>query len=242
MGLSEKHLTEGEHVVMELKEHAKALFWPFVLLLVLVAAVVVTVVLVPNDVVRWVVAGLALVAAVVWVFVPWLRWRTTEYTVTNKRIAMRSGIITRTGRDIPLYRINDVNYEKGPIDRIFGCGTLVISDATDKPGLNLHDVPDVENVQVRLHDLLFTADDGSDDGEWPPNEPPRGPRAPASRARSADSTARRLPGGWSSAGRTAAARGQRPPSAETETIELTDGALARETPPLVAQAPYATLT
>jgi len=153
MGLSEKHLTEGEHVVMELKEHAKALFWPFVLLVVLVAAVV-------------------------WVFVPWLRWRTTEYTVTNKRIAMRSGIITRTGRDIPLYRINDVNYEKGPIDRIFGCGTLVISDATDKPGLNLHDVPDVENVQVRLHDLLFTADDGSDDGEWPPNEPPRGPRAP----------------------------------------------------------------
>ena len=118
MGLSEKHLTEGEHVVMELKEHAKALFWPFVLLLVLVAAVVVTVLLVPNDVVRWVVAGLALVAAVVWVFVPWLRWRTTEYTVTNKRIAMRSGIITRTGRDIPLYRINDVNYEKGPIDRI----------------------------------------------------------------------------------------------------------------------------
>jgi membrane protein YdbS with pleckstrin-like domain len=178
MGLSEKHLTEGEHVVMELKEHAKALFWPFVLLLVLVAAVVVTVLLVPNDVVRWVVAGLALVAAVVWVLVPWLRWRTTEYTVTNKRIAMRSGIITRTGRDIPLYRINDVNYEKGPIDRIFGCGTLVISDATDKPGLNLHDVPDVENVQVRLHDLLFTADDGSDDGEWPPNEPPRGRRGP----------------------------------------------------------------
>ena len=31
MGLSEKHLTEGEHVVMELKEHAKALFWPLVL-------------------------------------------------------------------------------------------------------------------------------------------------------------------------------------------------------------------
>src|SRR5690606_2197742 len=200
--------------VMELKEHAKALFWPFVLLVVLVAAVVVTLVLVPNDVARWAVARVALVAAIIWVFVPWLRWRTTaytgtnnaiaiasgtptapaaaiiwvfvpwlrwrttEYTVTNKRIAMRSGIITRTGRDIPLYRINDVNYEKGPIDRIFGCGTLVISDATDKPGLDLHDVPDVENVQVRLHDLLFSADDGSDDGEWPPNEPPRGRRAP----------------------------------------------------------------
>ncbi|MBD5785105.1 PH domain-containing protein [Cellulosimicrobium terreum] len=178
MGLSEKHLTEGEHVVMELKEHAKALFWPLALLVVLVVAVVAAVVLVTDDVVRWVIAGVALVAAVVWVFVPWLRWRTTEYTVTNKRISLRTGIITRTGRDIPLYRINDVNYEKGPIDRMFGCGTLVISDATDKPGLELHDVPDVETVQVRLHDLLFSADDGSDDGEWPPTEPPRGPRGP----------------------------------------------------------------
>jgi len=90
MGLSEKHLTEGEHVVMELKEHAKALFWPLVLLVALVVAVVAVVVLVPNDVARWAAAGVALVAAVLWVFVPWLRWRTTEYTVTNKRIAMRS--------------------------------------------------------------------------------------------------------------------------------------------------------
>ncbi|MBD8079920.1 PH domain-containing protein [Cellulosimicrobium arenosum] len=178
MGLSEKHLTDGEHVVMELKEHAKALFWPIALLVVLVVAVAAAVVLVPDAVVRWVVAGIAALAAIVWVFVPWLRWRTTEYTVTNKRISMRSGIITRTGRDIPLYRINDVNYEKGPIDRVFGCGTLVISDASEKPGLVLHDVPDVENVQVHLHDLLFSADDGSDDGEWPPREPPRGRHAP----------------------------------------------------------------
>ena len=43
----------------------------------------------------------ALVAAIVWVLVPWLRWRTTEYTVTNKRIAKRSGILTRTGRLVP---------------------------------------------------------------------------------------------------------------------------------------------
>ena len=64
MGLSEKHLTEGEHVVMELKEHAKALFWPLALLALLVVVVVVAVVLVPDAVVRWVIAGVAVVAAV----------------------------------------------------------------------------------------------------------------------------------------------------------------------------------
>ena len=35
------------------------------------------------------------------------------------------------------------------------------------------DVPRVEGVQVELQNLLFSADDGSDDGEWPPTEPRR---------------------------------------------------------------------
>ena len=61
----------------------------------------------------------------------------------------------------------------GLTDRLLGCGTLVISDATDKAGVTLHDVPRVEQVQVVLHDLLFSADDGSDDGEFPPREPRR---------------------------------------------------------------------
>lgn len=114
-----------------------------------------------------------LVVLVGWVLLPFLRWVTSRYTVTNRRLITRSGILTRTGRDIPLYRINDVSYEKSLTDRLLGCGTLVISDATDKAGVTLHDVPRVEQVQVVLHDLLFSADDGSDDGEFPPREPRR---------------------------------------------------------------------
>lgn len=177
MGLRDEHLADGETVVMVLHEHPKAVFWPLVLLVALVAAAVTTAVLSPEPVLTWVVVGVAAVLAVVGVAVPLLRWRTTSYTVTTRRLSLRSGIVTRTGRDIPLYRINDVSYEKGPLDRVFGCGTLVVSDATDKPGMSLHDVPDVEAVQVRLHELLFSADDGTDDGELPPGEPPRGPRA-----------------------------------------------------------------
>lgn len=173
MALREKHLIEGETVVMELREHPKALLRPFLLLVLLVAAVVAAVLFSPQDVVTWVVTGLAVVAAAVWVFVPWLRWFTTSYSVTTQRIAERSGIVTRVGRDIPLYRINDVAMEKDLVDRMFGCGTLVVSDATDKAGMVLHDIPRVEEVHVQLQELLFAADDGSDDGEWPPSEPRR---------------------------------------------------------------------
>ncbi len=173
MALRERDLTDGETVVLELREHAKALLWPFVLLLLLAAVCVATVVLSPSDPLTWGVLGLSALGAVAWVLVPWLRWRTTSYSVTTHRIAQRSGILTRVGRDIPLYRINDVALEKDVVDRLFGCGTLVVSDATEKQGMELHDVPRVDEVHVRLQELLYSADDGSDDGEWPPREPTR---------------------------------------------------------------------
>jgi len=176
MTLNDDDLIGGEHVVLELHEHAKAVIWPFLLLLVLLVAAAFSFVVPMDDVVRWIVLGLLLVVAVVWVLVPWLRWRTTSWTVTTKRIAMRSGIVTRVGRDIPLYRINDVALEKDLLDRLLGCGTLQVSDATEKAGMVLRDVPRVDRVQVQLQELLHSADDGSDDGEWPPSEPTRGRR------------------------------------------------------------------
>lgn len=176
MALNEDHLIEGEHVVLELHEHAKALIWPFLLLVLLLVAAAFSFVVPVDDLARWIVLGLLAVVAVVWVFVPWLKWRTTSWTVTTKRIAMRSGIVTRVGRDIPLYRINDIALEKDLVDRLLGCGTLQVSDATEKAGMVLRDVPRVEQVHVQLQELLHAADDGSDDGEWPPAEPSRGRR------------------------------------------------------------------
>ncbi|CAM3453002.1 PH domain-containing protein [Isoptericola cucumis] len=176
MALNEQNLVEGEHVIMELREHAKALIWPFLLLLVLLVGAAASFVVTLDDTVRWVLLGVIAVVAVVWVFVPWLKWRSTSYTVTTQRIAMRSGIFTRVGRDIPLYRINDIALEKDLVDRMLGCGTLQVSDATEKAGMVLVDVPRVDEVHVKLQELLYAVDDGSDDGEWPPAEPPRGRR------------------------------------------------------------------
>lgn len=173
MALSEQNLTDGERVVLELREHAKAVLWPFLLLVLVLAAAVGSFLVPLDDVLRWVVLGVLVVAAVVWVVVPWLRWRTTTFTVTTQRIAMRSGILTRVGRDIPLYRINDIALERDLIDRLLGCGTLQVSDATEKAGMVLRDVPHVSEVHVQIQELLHATDDGSDDGEWPPSEPRR---------------------------------------------------------------------
>lgn len=162
MSLREEHLAEGERVIMELRTHRKVLMKPVVWVVVLLILGVAGWVAAPVFALEgWiplfltaVVAVLALAATVP----PYLRWVNTTYIITNQRVSLRTGIFTHTGRDIPLYRINDVTFEKQLTDRIFGCGTLVISDGSDRDGMVLADVPDVESVQRTLQELVRKSD------------------------------------------------------------------------------------
>ena len=45
-------------------------------------------------------------------------------------------------------------YEKDLVDRMLGCGTLVISDASTHGQVALPDIPHVEDVQRKLNELL----------------------------------------------------------------------------------------
>lgn len=180
MAISPKMLTEGEHVILNTRTHWKALV-PAVIWLVLICGVTgfLLAILPSGDsrtVLTWIVIGIAVIA-IGWLSLkPFVLWLSAEYTITNRRVINRSGIITRVGRDIPLYRINDVSYERGLLDRMLGCGTLVISVANEEGNSTLFDVPRVEQVQTLITDLLFSTHDGADsDGTRPP-EP--GPDAP----------------------------------------------------------------
>ena len=128
MAISRKLLSDGEHVVLSVRTHAKALIWPVVLFILVVTSVLTVALRQPDNSVWGLVAvAVAVPVLMIWSLIPYLRWTTSTYTVTNRRLITRHGIITRTGRDIPLFRINDVAYEKGLLDRILGCGTLVVA-------------------------------------------------------------------------------------------------------------------
>jgi len=175
MAISKNLLADDEYVVLCVRAHAKAVIWPCVVLVLVVGGVISVLMARPNNsAVALAAAVVAVPVLVVWSLVPVLAWSSSTYTVTNRRLITRHGVLTRTGRDIPLFRINDVSYEMGLMDRILGCGTLVISDATEQAGVVLPDTPNVEQVQLQISDLLFTNDDGSDaDGSRVPREPPR---------------------------------------------------------------------
>jgi uncharacterized membrane protein YdbT with pleckstrin-like domain len=161
MGLPADLLGEGEVEELHLRSHAKALIVPVLVLLLIAVITGFAVAFVPPTTQPWsgwIIAVIALVGVVMWTIVPFLRWWTTTYTFTNRRIITRRGIINKSGHDLPLSRINNVAYERSLLDRIFGCGTLQLTTAADEP-VTLDDIPDVERVHVVMTELLFSGSD-----------------------------------------------------------------------------------
>ncbi len=167
MALSQKLLNNGERIVVSTRTHPKALLVPLLALIVFLAGGVAFQVYVDNSVAQLVVWGLMLVGIFWFAVWPTLDWYFASYTFTNRRLITRHGILTRRGHDIPLSRISDVAYELGIIDRMLGCGTLVISDASTHGQVLLPDIPRVEQSQRQLNELLHELHGGaanSDEG------------------------------------------------------------------------------
>ena len=154
MVISQKLLNPGEKIVVSTRTPPKALILPILTLVVLLAAGVVFSVLVDNGTARLVAWLLVLLLALWRVLWPFLDWLTSSYTITDRRLITRNGILTRRGHDIPLGRISDVAYELDLIDRVLGCGTLVISDASTHGQVLVYDIPQVEATQRKLNELL----------------------------------------------------------------------------------------
>ena len=158
MGMSAKLLGADEHVVLRMRTHGKAMILPAVGFIVVGALLGVGTALVPSDfrpVGQYLVVLLVLLLALWWSIVPFLRWRSRTYTITNHRLITREGILSTTGKNLPLTRINDVSYERSLMDRLLGCGTLHIQTAAEGVVV-LDDVPDVEHVHLALTELLFS--------------------------------------------------------------------------------------
>jgi uncharacterized membrane protein YdbT with pleckstrin-like domain len=85
---------------------------------------------------------------------PFLTWWTTHFVITDRRVMFRHGLVTRAGIDIPLARINSVEFRHGLLDRIVRTGTLVIESAAQDP-LEFHDIPRVEHVHSLLYHEVF---------------------------------------------------------------------------------------
>jgi uncharacterized membrane protein YdbT with pleckstrin-like domain len=158
MGFPRKLLGDDEEIVTELRPHGKELVGPALALLVLLPGAVYVAAIVPSGdsqtPARLAVAALTAVLLLWMSILPFLRWYTTLFVVTDRRVITRHGIVARSGRDMPISRINDVSFEhSGVVDRLLRCGTLTVESAGERGQLVLRDVPRVEEVQRDIYQL-----------------------------------------------------------------------------------------
>lgn len=168
MAISKKYLNEGEQVLVSTRTHVKALIGPFLILLLTVVVAGFLGLSTPSGTLgtglRIVIGVVTAVVVVWWVLRPTINWATTTYTFTDRRFFTRSGFIATEGRTIPLNRVSGVDFEIGVIDRLFGCGTLIVTDASAEGRVLVHDIPEVEKVHLLVAEELHRRTIRSDDG------------------------------------------------------------------------------
>lgn len=153
MGYPEKLLSDGEHVVNELRPHWRALVVPAIVLIAVIFGLFFLLRTIGDiTIASWVTWIVALFLIIVFAVRPFLYWVTTQYVFTNRRIIVRSGLIARHGRDMPLSKVNNVSFDVSAAGRILNYGTLTIDSASDE-ALIINDVPNVEGIQREVNRL-----------------------------------------------------------------------------------------
>ncbi|MGV9824522.1 MULTISPECIES: PH domain-containing protein [unclassified Gordonia (in: high G+C Gram-positive bacteria)] len=171
-----ENLAPGERVVLHRHPHWKRLIGPFLLFIVATAVAGALCGVIGSAgfdptvaMVAYIAVAVLWGACLVWFFVrPLMSWTSTHFVLTDRRVIYRNGIVTRSGIDIPIRRINTVEFRHGLVDRLFRTGTLIIESASDEP-LSFDDIPRVQRVHAMLyHEVL----DDRDDDEYGNRENP----------------------------------------------------------------------
>jgi uncharacterized membrane protein YdbT with pleckstrin-like domain len=165
-------LVSGERLLVHEHPHPKMLVLPALSFVAVCAGGGYLAALISGESWRgvgWTVITVVALALIVWFTVaPPLRWLNTHFVVTDRRVLVREGVLSRVGFEIPLNRIDSVQFQQGLVDRMFGCGTLSIESASDEP-VDFDDIPKVQRVHLVLQDAADRRDPYGD---------PRAPRDP----------------------------------------------------------------
>jgi uncharacterized membrane protein YdbT with pleckstrin-like domain len=143
-------LNPGEEIAIDLNPH----WWYFAESAATTIGLVVLAIIIA---IKWDVGFLNLIliggilAAAVWLGLTYLRWKNTHFVITNRRIIFRTGAVTKRGVEIPLERVNNVNFHQGPLERIIGAGDLLIESGGRDGQQRFHDIRRPDLVQNLIH-------------------------------------------------------------------------------------------
>src|SRR3954453_24061880 len=147
----QKLINEGESVVLDLKPHWW-FFWKHI------AAGAGLLILLgvwggPLDSKGW--AKIPLVLAIVvyaaFVVVKYFTWTYTHFVLTDRRVISRSGIISKSGTEVPLDRVNNIDFAQGLFARVIGACGLSIESAGKDGQSHFENVRHPDMVQQEIY-------------------------------------------------------------------------------------------
>lgn len=156
VGFARRHLNEGERIVVHLNPHWSRLAPPLMLVVVALVLVVVSGDVAPDGEtgvmrhVEWLAlraSWLLVAVAAIWSLQRVTDWATTNFVVTNHRVVYARGIIARERIDIPIRRVNNVNFRQNLLERMLGAGDLLIESGGETGQSRFADIRDPEQVQ-----------------------------------------------------------------------------------------------
>lgn len=143
---------EPESVVARLRRHGRALLWPIIVLLVDSAAVAYLLGVLDSG---WRVGaafagGLLLLLLVL---LPVSRWLGGVYTITTRRVVIRSGLVVRHRQEVLYTRIYNVALRQSAVQQLFRSGDILLNVGLDR-ATEMRDVPSGRLVQAAIQDLM----------------------------------------------------------------------------------------
>jgi uncharacterized membrane protein YdbT with pleckstrin-like domain len=94
---------------------------------------------------------LAIVVYAAFVVVKYLTWTYTHFVLTDRRVISRSGIVSKRGTEVPLDRVNNIDFSQGLFERVIGAGDLSIESAGKDGQSHFENVRHPDMVQQEIY-------------------------------------------------------------------------------------------
>lgn len=144
---------EPERVVAKFRAHGRRLFFPTILLIAVAGATGYFSSWFPVEWQNWAVLAAGALLAVLFFLVPAVRWLSTRYVITTRRIILRRGLLVNTRSELMLVRAGDITVRKSLLQAMFRSGDVRIGTGPGEFSV-LRDVPRADLVSEVIGDLL----------------------------------------------------------------------------------------
>ncbi len=157
MSFPRKLLHPDEEIILDIHPHWTFFFGPLLATLASGAFFVVSVAREWNNLIQF--AGVfVLVASILWLIARFVRWQSIDMAVTNERVVVRTGMLRKSGIEIPLARINTVFFRQSFWERLVGSGDLSIESAGEGGRQDFHNVWRPNRVQHMIYEAREASD------------------------------------------------------------------------------------